>query len=54
MHSVGKNRFFWPMMPDVLWYECENFIGLISEPEKVTNRHFQINKEAWARVEMLM
>lgn len=50
MHSVGRNRYFWPRLDDVLWYTKDNFVRLIEPPEKVTNRHFQINKDAWAEI----
>ncbi|XP_045199124.2 uncharacterized protein LOC123553489 [Mercenaria mercenaria] len=49
MHSVGENRFFWPRSDDVLWYDCENFITLISPPRKVT-RHFEIQKDMWKKI----
>ena len=32
MHSVGKNRFFWPMIDDVLWYKPDDVIGLLENP----------------------
>ncbi|XP_052224930.1 uncharacterized protein LOC127840558 [Dreissena polymorpha] len=43
MHRIGRNRFFWPRMEDVLWYSQDNIITLLQkEPEQVTSRHRQI------------
>lgn len=33
MHSTGKNRFFWPLLDDVLWYKQEHFLTLIDPPK---------------------
>jgi hypothetical protein len=54
MYSIGKNRFFWPLIDDVLWYKKEQLVTLIDPPEKVTNRHFQINKEVWKKMEDIL
>ena len=51
MHSIGKNRFFWPMIDDVLWYKAEHFVTIIEPPRKVTNIHFEIEKEMWSKIE---
>ena len=32
MHSVWKNRFFWPMIDDILWYKPDDVIGLLENP----------------------
>ena len=50
MHSVGINRYTWPSKPDRVWYMRKQFIGLISEPIKVT-RHLKLTDEDWAKVE---
>ena len=51
IHSIGRNRFFWPILADVLWYKRDQLVTLIDPPDKVTNRHFQIKKESWAEIE---
>ena len=51
MHSIGRNRFFWPMLADVLRYKMDQPVTLIDPPDKVTNRHFQMKKESWAEIE---
>lgn len=47
MSSVGKNRFFWPMRDDVIWYELNNILGLIPEPQPVTARHMRLSELVW-------
>lgn len=40
MHRIGKNRYFWPMRDNTLWYTKQQVLTLLSEPPKlVTNRH---------------
>ncbi|XP_062572779.1 uncharacterized protein LOC134234748 [Saccostrea cucullata] len=52
MHRVGRNRFFWPMMDDVLWYQKENIITILDNPPRpVTKRHVEIEPEIWELVE---
>ena len=29
MHSIGRNRFFWPMLYDVLWYSQSQIVTLL-------------------------
>ena len=50
MHKIGTNRFFWPMLEDVIWYNYEHVVMLIPEPEPVTKRHVQINAEVWLKI----
>ena len=52
MHSVGPNRFFWPLIQDVLWYHQENFVTLIPEPVKVGSRHLQIEPSIWEEIKV--
>lgn len=55
MHHAGiaKNRFFWPLQEDVLWYPFDDVLELIPPPQPVTgcdSRHMQIQKEIWDRL----
>ena len=52
MHSVGRNRFFWPQRADVCWYEMCDVVAVITEPQKVsaTGRHMQIDPKVYADV----
>ena len=48
MHSVGNNRFFWPLVPDVIWFDSTNLGTLIpGEPDHVTSRHRALPKQVW-------
>ena len=47
MHSVGANRFYWPMKDDVIWYTHENVVGLVPEPKPVTTRHMKLMDSVW-------
>ena len=48
MHRIGVNRFFWPMLPDELWYTKDKVLTFLdNEPEKVTSRHRQLPKRIW-------
>jgi hypothetical protein len=51
MHSVGKNRFFWPEKNiDVCWYPFDKVLAIIPEPRKVTSRHQEMDPTVWAAV----
>ena len=50
MHKVGHNRFFWPARTDLCWYTLDDILAVISEPTKVTGRHFQIETEVFNSV----
>lgn len=50
MHKIGNNRYFWPMIPDILWYNHSQIICEISEPTKVGFRHYQLSKSDWDKV----
>ena len=47
MHSVGANRFYWPMKDDVIWYTQESVVGLVPEPKPVTARHMKLMDSVW-------
>ena len=47
MPRVGVNRYFWPRLEDVIWYQWDNLIMSISESKHVTARHVQIDPEEW-------
>ena len=52
MHLIGKNRYFWPMIDDILWYKKDKVVTLLhSPPEQVTSRHKKINEQVWKLIE---
>lgn len=45
-HRVGRNRFFWQMIDDVLLYPKESVFKVPSNPPRpVTKRHVEIEPE---------
>lgn len=42
MSRVGRNRFFWPLRDDVLWYQPHDFLCLIPPPQPVTKRDMML------------
>ena len=55
MHKIGKNRYFWPMMDDILYYTQDKLVTLLdSEPQLVTKRHRQICPKVWDEIEKYM
>jgi hypothetical protein len=50
MHSVGKNRYFWPLCEDVIWYKFESVISFKNEPKNVTKLHVEIEHELWEEI----
>ncbi|XP_060591766.1 uncharacterized protein LOC132746584 [Ruditapes philippinarum] len=55
MHKIGQNRFFWPLIPDILWYEKKKVVTLLDgPPEKVTGRHCQVHPDVWRAIEAEM
>lgn len=53
MHQVGRrNCFFWPKMKDLLWYECENILAVISEPvlKDDSHDHYIVDPFVWASI----
>ena len=52
MHRIGRNRFFWPAMDDVLWYKPSQLITLLDlAPQPVTNRHMKLDDTVWQLIE---
>ena len=51
MARIGHNRFFWPQMDDIIWYNWNYVIMLIPEPTKVTDGHRQIDPDTFAVME---
>jgi len=51
MARIGHNRFFWPQMDDIIWYNWNDVIMSIPEPTKVTDRHRQIDPDTFAVME---
>ncbi|WAR09094.1 hypothetical protein MAR_019052 [Mya arenaria] len=40
MHKIGKNRFFWPLLDDTLWYHKDKVVTILDgAPVRVTGRH---------------
>jgi hypothetical protein len=54
MHKIGNNRYFWPLMPDILWYKHSQLLCEITEPTKVGTRHYQLSKPDWTKVVKVM
>lgn len=50
MCSAGRNKFFWPLIEDKIWYTQDKVITLISSPEKLNSRHVQINPAVFEAV----
>ncbi|WAR24274.1 hypothetical protein MAR_037943, partial [Mya arenaria] len=51
MHCIGDNIFFWPLTPDVIWYEGVKVVTLLNnEPSLVTTRHRAIDKTVWEAI----
>ena len=50
MSTVGRNRFYWPLIHDQIWYEMDNVFCLIPEPNHVTDRHYEIASEYWQAI----
>ncbi|KAK5618803.1 hypothetical protein CRENBAI_011150 [Crenichthys baileyi] len=44
MHNIGRNRFYWPLVEDKIWYTADKIVTLICPPQQVTSRHVQINQ----------
>ena len=54
MHSIGRNRFFWPMLDDILWYSQSQIVTHLDKPpERVTSRHIKIEGPIWTLIESL-
>ena len=55
MHKIGQYLFFWPLIPDSLWYEKKKVITLLEGPPgNVTGRHSQIQPDVWREIEAEM
>ena len=52
MHNIGPNRYFWPRMDDILWYDLLHVVSLIPEPQYATKRHVAIERRLWETIEM--
>ena len=50
MSMIGRNRFFWPLRDDIIWYQSMNVIDLIPEPIPVTKRHKEISANVWEEI----
>ena len=53
MHSIGKNRYFWPGIMDCIWYQWSDIVCVIEEPTSVTARHKQIDPAVWEHLSKL-
>ncbi|XP_052772638.1 uncharacterized protein LOC128211672 [Mya arenaria] len=51
MHKIGKNRFFWPLLDDTLWYYKDKVVTILDgAPVRVTGRHCKINHDVWDQI----
>ena len=40
LHRIGENKYFWPLLDDVIWYMFPKMVlGLIPVLQPVTKRH---------------
>ena len=51
MHKLGVNRFYWPAMEDVSWYEQDDIICFIEEPIRLDRRAVKIDELVWSAIE---
>jgi hypothetical protein len=51
MHKIGRNRFFWPSYDDICWYSKDDLVCELPEPEKVTQRHHQVDPAIWHKID---
>ena len=52
MNKIGRNRFFWPTVDDILRYSKDKIITLQDEhPWLLTKRHHEIPHNVWKDVE---
>jgi hypothetical protein len=54
MHKIGQNRYFWPLLPDILWYKHDKVVYKIQEPSLVGSRHYQLSKTDYERLLQLI
>ncbi|WAR12549.1 hypothetical protein MAR_026729 [Mya arenaria] len=55
MHKIGKNRFFWPLLDDTLWYHKDKVVTILDgAPVRVTGRHCKINHDVWDQIEDIL
>ncbi|WAQ94248.1 hypothetical protein MAR_006719 [Mya arenaria] len=55
MHKIGKNRFFWPLPDDTLWYHKDKVVTILDgAPVRVTGRHCKINHDVWDQIEDIL
>ena len=47
MHRIGTNKFFWPMLEDILWYSHYDIVAYIGQPNAVGSRHFHLSQAEW-------
>ncbi|KAK9977123.1 hypothetical protein ABG768_018944 [Culter alburnus] len=50
MSRIGKNRWYWPMNDDIIWYQPEDVLRLVPEPQPVTKRHMMLDPLVWEEV----
>ena len=50
VHRAGENKFFWPVVDDLIWYTFENVIAFIPLPQPVSSRHLGVQKDIWAKL----
>ena len=50
MSRIGKNRFFWPLLNDIIWYDLDSVLQVIPGIEPVTKRHMQVSPDIWKTI----
>lgn len=50
MSQIGKNRWYWLMNDDIIWYQPEDVVRLVPEPQPVTKLHMMLDPLVWEEV----
>lgn len=55
MSKIGRNKWFWPMRDDILWYDKTRLLTLLDEePVLVTKRHHKLADKVWELIEQYL
>ena len=54
MARIGHNRYFWPRLEDIIWYNWINILMPIPELKPVTGRHWQIDAEKFKEIQSML
>jgi len=54
LHPIGINKFTNPRYVDELWYDKEDFLGIIDEPTKPSVRSRFVHVQNWDRYQAML